>query len=92
MVFERVYLHYYAIIIIFVEKGLKTAILSLMAGISGTINRPAKFVIVTGLLTLYSIFHYLISLSPFLSLSLYLKSTKLKRALLEQKIDIYIAN
>ena len=42
-------MHYYAIIIILVENGLKTAILSLIAIISGTIYRPAKFVIVTGL-------------------------------------------
>ena len=43
LIFERLYLHYYAIIII------KTAILSLIAIISGTIFCPAKFVIVTGL-------------------------------------------
>ena len=49
LIFERVYLHYYAIIIILVENNLKTAILSLIAIISGTIYRPAKFVIVTGL-------------------------------------------
>ena len=41
-------MHYYAIIIILVENGLETAILSLIAIISGTIYRPAKFVIVTG--------------------------------------------
>ena len=50
LIFERVYLHYYAIIIILVEydQKLKTAILSLITIISGTIYRPAKFVIVTG--------------------------------------------
>ena len=40
---------YYAIIIIVVENGLKTAILSIIAIISGTIYRPAKFVVATGL-------------------------------------------
>ena len=50
LIIERLNLHYYAIIIILVENGLKTAILSLIAIISGTIYRPAKFVIVTGLI------------------------------------------
>ena len=50
LIFERWNLHYYGIIIILVENGLKTAILLLIAIISGTIYCPAKFVIVTGLL------------------------------------------
>ena len=44
LIFEMLYLHYYAIIIILVENGLKTAILS--AIISGSIYCPAKCVIV----------------------------------------------
>ena len=48
LIFERLYLHYYAIIIL-VENGLKQAILSLIAITSGTIYPPAKFVMVTGL-------------------------------------------
>ncbi len=44
-------MHYYAIIIILDENGLRSTILSFIAIISWTIYRPAKFVIVTGLLT-----------------------------------------
>ena len=54
LIFERWNLHYYGIIIILVENGLKTAILLLIAIISGTIYCPAKFVIVTGLLVRHS--------------------------------------
>ncbi len=43
------YVHYYAIIIILDENGLRSTILSFIAIISWTIYRPAKFVIVTGL-------------------------------------------
>ncbi len=42
-------MHYYAIIIILDENGLRSTILSFIAIISWTIYRPAKFVIVTGL-------------------------------------------
>ncbi len=42
-------MHYYAIIIILDETGLRSTILSFIAIISWTIYRPAKFVIVTGL-------------------------------------------
>ena len=48
LIFERLNLHYYGIIIILVENCLKTAILSLIAIISGTIYHPAKCVM-TGL-------------------------------------------
>ncbi len=43
-------MHYYAIIIILDENGLRSTILSFIAIISWTIYRPAKFVIVTGLI------------------------------------------
>jgi len=45
-----VYLRYYAIIIILDVNGLRTKKLSFIAIISWTIYRPAKFVIMTGLL------------------------------------------
>lgn len=43
---------FFAIIIILVENGLKTKILSFIAIISGTIYHPAKCVILTGLILL----------------------------------------
>ncbi len=48
------YVHYYAIIIILDENGLRSTILSFIAIISWTIYRPAKFVIVTGLTAINS--------------------------------------
>jgi len=43
LIFEKVYLHYYAIIIILDVNGLGTTILSFIAIISWTIYRPANY-------------------------------------------------
>lgn len=59
LVFKKSNLHYYAIIAIQVENGLKATILSFITMISGTIRRPEKICSLAFLSGFFDLFSFL---------------------------------